>query len=88
MRIPPVWSVSVVLLACSDFNLQGLDKPDPGTDPEEDTAFDPEEEDLGACEPDEFPAEACPLDDACDFMKNPGEVSERRSARRWSQCRL
>ena len=50
--------------ACSDFNLEGLgDKA--GKDPEKDTAYDPSEEDLGACDPEEFPAEEVTLSDTC-----------------------
>ena len=67
MRAPVLPLLPVALIACSDFNLQGLDKQDPGHDDTKDTAFDPEEEDLGACEPAEFPPEACAIDDSCHF---------------------
>ncbi len=61
MRILPV---TVLLAACSDFNLEGLGT-DPGKDPERDSGFDPEEEELGACDPEEFPAEEVTLSDTC-----------------------
>ena len=61
MRTLPL---SFLLVACSDFNLEGLGT-DPGKDGEKDSGFNPEEEDLGACDPEEFPAEAVELSDTC-----------------------
>jgi outer membrane protein assembly factor BamB len=61
MRALPI---CLALAACSDFNLQGLGG-DAGKDPDKDTGFDPEEEELGACDPEEFPAESVPLSDTC-----------------------
>lgn len=56
----------VLAAACSDFNLQGLtDKT--GHDTAGDEPFDPETEDLGACEPDEFPVEDVALGDTCHY---------------------
>lgn len=56
----------LALLACSDWNLAGVDKDQGNTDPE-DTAFDPDEEDLGACEPESFEPEKVALSDTCHF---------------------
>lgn len=57
---------ALLLVACSDFNLEGLNDKT-GHDPDEDTGFDPNEEDLGACDPEEFPAEAVALSDVCHY---------------------
>ncbi|MBM4389830.1 MAG: VCBS repeat-containing protein [Deltaproteobacteria bacterium] len=54
------------LLACSDWNLEGIDNKDGNIDGE-DTAFDPEQEDLGACDPEEFSPEPVALSDTCHF---------------------
>lgn len=67
MRLCPLIVAISLLPACSDFNLAGLDKDANIDEDSVDTAFDPEEEDLGACEPAEFPAESCALDDSCHF---------------------
>ena len=56
-----------LLLGCSDFNLEGLGKPQGQDDSGTDTGFKPDEEDLGSCSPDEFPPESVPLSDTCHF---------------------
>lgn len=57
----------LALVACSDFNLKGTsDKA--GHDPHDDgTDFDPETDDLGSCEPAEFPPEDVVLGDTCHY---------------------
>ncbi len=57
-------STLLALAACSDFNLEGLGG-EAGKDPVTDSGYDPTEEDLGACDPEEFPAEAVTLSDTC-----------------------
>ena len=60
-------SILLVLVSgCSDFNLLGIGE-DPTKDSAGDDDFDPETEDLGACEPDEVPREDVALGDTCHY---------------------
>ena len=57
----------LVLAACSDFNLEGTTDKVGVDSADDDGEFDPETEDLGACEPDEFPREDVVLGDTCHY---------------------